>query len=577
VTEIIITGKLFTHISMKKPIIFLLNVLFLVSNPHFISSQANGTFKFGMVVSAQPEASQIGIEILKKGGNAVDAAVATGFALSVCYPVAGNIGGGGFMVFRFADGTTTSLDYREKAPLKAFRDMFLDSAKEVVPDMSLYTHAASGVPGSVDGLIEAHLKYGKLDFSDIIQPAIDLAQNGFQLSENQANSLNSERNNFINLNKSKTPFVKKNGTWKKGDVLVQKDLANTLKLIRDKGKDGFYKGETANKIVQEMNRGNGLISLNDLANYKSVWRTPLTGKYKSYKIISMAPPSSGGLALLQLLKIVESYPLEKWPANDVKSIHLMVEAERLVYADRSMYLGDADFTKVPVKEMLDGNYLKNRMAGFDENKARDSKDIKPGKPVHAEREETTHYSVTDQWGNAVSVTTTINGGYGSKIVVDGAGFLLNNEMDDFSIKPGYPNMFGLIGGDANAIQGEKRMLSSMTPTIIEKDGKPFMVVGSPGGATIITSVFQTIINVIDKGMGMQQAVTEPRFHHQWLPDVISYEQSGFDGQTIQKLEKMGHKTEKRWSIGRVDAILVKPDGSYEGGADPRGDDKAVGY
>ncbi len=531
----------------------------------------------GMVVSAHPEASEIGVVILKKGGNAIDAAVATGFALSVCYPTAGNIGGGGFMVFRLANGTVNSIDYREKAPKMAGRNMFLDSFNAVIPDMSLYTHAASGVPGSVDGLIEAHKKYGRLPFSEVIQPAIDLAEKGFRVAKKQANSLNYEKSEFIRLNKKTPSFVKSKGSWIEGDLMIQKDLARTLRLIKEKGRDGFYKGETARKIVSEMRRGNGIITIEDMNSYHAIWRSPLIGKYKGYKIISMAPPSSGGVALLQLLKLVEPFPLHIWPANDVKTMHLVVEAEKLVYADRSMHLGDADFVKVPVKEMLDENYLQNRMIGFDENKARRSIDISPGKPIHAEREETTHYSVVDQWGNAVSVTTTLNGGYGSKIVVDGAGFLLNNEMDDFSIKPGFSNMYGLIGGEANAIQGEKRMLSSMTPTIIEKDGKLFMVLGSPGGATIITSVFQTIINVVDKGMGLQQAVSAPRFHHQWLPDVISYEQKSFDEKTLQSLEKMGHKLEKRGAIGRVDAILVNPYRSYEGGADPRGDDKATGY
>ena len=565
-------------ISIMNNYLLLLPILLLVYSPEKKNpNKIKETYKSGMVVSAHPEASKIGVEILKKGGNAVDAAVATGFALAVCYPAAGNLGGGGFMVFRFADGKTATLDYREKAPKQAFRDMYLDKDKKVIPEMSLNTQAASGVPGSVNGLIEAHNRYGKLPFNEIIQPSIDLAENGFQITEKQANSLNSERNDFIRLNAKKTEFVKEKGNWAKGDLLIQKDLAYTLKLIKEKGKDGFYKGETADKIIAEMKRGNGIITLDDLINYKSIWRSALIGHYKGYKVISMPPPSSGGVALLQLLKMVEPYPLHKWGANDVKSMHLMVEAERLVYADRSMHLGDADFLFVPVKELLDEDYLKERMKSFNENKARNSKDIKQGKPVRKESEETTHYSITDNFGNAVSVTTTINDGYGSKIVVAGAGFLLNNEMDDFSIKPGFPNIYGLLGGEVNAIQGEKRMLSSMTPTILEKDGNLFMVVGSPGGSTIITSVFQTIVNVIDKGMGMQEAVSSPRFHHQWYPDVISIEKDKFDMQVLQNLERIGHKMEERWAIGRVDAILLKPDGSYEGGADPRGDDKAVGY
>jgi len=531
----------------------------------------------GMVVSAHPAASEIGVEILKKGGNAVDAAVATGFALAVCYPAAGNIGGGGFMVFRFKDGTTTTIDYREKAPAKGHRDMYLDSLNEVIEDMSLYTHAASGVPGSVDGMIEAHKKYGKLPFEQVIQPAIDLAENGFYLAEKQADRMNSRREYFINLNKEMPVFVKDSGEWKKGDILVQKDLAKTLRLIKEKGRDGFYKGETADRIVAEVKTGNGLITLEDLENYHSVWREPIIGDYKGYKIISMGPPSSGGIALMQLLKMVEPYSLQNWPANDINTIHLMVEAERRVYADRATHLGDKDFYPVPTEHLLNSDYLVSKMSDFNPQLASLSENVIAGNFVPHESEETTHYSVIDKWGNAVSVTTTLNGSYGSRIVVSETGFLLNNEMDDFSIKPGYPNMYGLVGGEANAIEGGKRMLSSMTPTIIEKDGELFMVVGSPGGSTIITSVFQNIINVIDKGMGMQESVSAPRFHHQWLPELVYYEEDGFPFELVKELEKRGHKMKERSSIGRVDAILILPDGRLEGGADPRGDDKAVGY
>jgi gamma-glutamyltranspeptidase/glutathione hydrolase len=565
---------------MNYKLIILLLSLYLTSckNVQSQNSEKNSNLiDSGIVVSAHPEASRIGIEILKKGGNAVDASVATGFALSVCYPSAGNIGGGGFMVFRFANGEIACLDFREKAPGLAGKDMFLDKNGNVIEDKSLYTHFASGVPGSVDGLITAHKKYGKLSFKEVIQPAIDLALNGFPVTRKQANSLNNSKEEFLRLNKNLPAFVKKNQEWKTGDTLKQPELAHTLELIKEQGREGFYKGETANKIIAEMKRGNGLISQIDLDNYQSIWRIPLTCNYKGHKIISMPPPSSGGVALIQLLKIIENYPIQDWKGQEEKLMHLIIEAERRVFADRSEFLADADYYNVPVNGLIDSVYLINRMKNFNPKKASISKDIKPGNPNMSESEETTHFSVADVWGNAVSVTTTLNGGYGSHIVVDGAGFLLNNEMDDFSIKPGEPNMFGLTGGKANAIEPNKRMLSSMTPTIIEKKGKLFMVVGSPGGPTIITSVFQTIINVVDKKMGMQKAVSSPRFHHQWLPDVVHIERDKFENSLIDKLSKLGHHFETRGPMGAVDAILVLTDGTYEGGADPRGDDTSAGF
>lgn len=530
----------------------------------------------GMVVTAHPEASRIGVEILEKGGNAVDAAVAVEFALAVCYPNAGNIGGGGFMVIRLNNGTTRALDYRETAPVKASRNMFLDVDGNVVEKSSLYTHLAAGVPGTVDGMIKVHSEYGYTSFFELIQPAIELAEKGFPLTKKQANELNQLREEFLRLNTSPPAFVK-TAHWVAGDTLRQLDLAATLKLIRDFGRDGFYGGENADKIIKEMKKGNGIITYEDLQNYSSVWRTPVEGFYRDYKVISVGPPSSGGVALLQLLKMLEPFDIKKSGFQTAATVHLMVEAERRVYADRSKHLGDPAFYKVPLQQILDTDYIKLRMADFDSEKATSSQNISAGNILSAESSETTHYSIVDKDRNAVAATTTINNSYGSRIVVEGAGFLLNNEMDDFSIKPGEPNMYGLLGGEANSIAPGKRMLSSMTPAIIEKNGKLFMVVGSPGGATIITTVFQTILNVIDHGMTMQQAVSAHRFHHQWLPDEIVYEVDGIDPEVIKSLEKKGHYLKTRSSIGRVDAILVLPDGNLEGGADKRGDDIAKGH
>lgn len=529
----------------------------------------------GMVVSAHPLASQVGIDVLKKGGNAVDAAIAVQFALAVTHPSAGNIGGGGFMVIRLNDGKTASLDFREMAPARAHRDMYLDENEEVTSNLSTRGHLAIGVPGSVDGMFEAHVKYGTLPMEELLQPSIDLANNGFILTKKEANGLNKNLDNFDKYGTVNQEFL--NNEWQEGDIIYWKDLAKTLERIRDKGKMGFYEGETADLIIAEMERGEGWITREDLKNYRSVWRIPIEGMYKGYKIISMAPPSSGGVALMQLLNMVEGFPINEWGWNTSKTIHLMVEAERRVYADRASHMGDSDYYKVPVGEMMDPKYLKSRMEDFNENKASDSDAIGAGLLAISESEETNHFSVVDAKGNAVAVTTTLNGGYGSKVFVDGAGFLLNNEMDDFSIKPGSPNMYGLIGGEANAIDGGKRMLSSMTPTIVEKDGKLFMVVGTPGGSTIITSVFQTILNVLEHDMNMQEAVEAKKFHHQWKPNFIFAEEGAISDQVQNQLITFGHEIKSRGSIGRVDAILIWPDGRLEGGADPRGDDTAIGY
>ncbi|MGA9651269.1 gamma-glutamyltransferase [Pedobacter sp.] len=537
----------------------------------------SGEYKNGMVVSAHPKASEVGIEILKKGGNAIDAAVAVQFALAVVYPNAGNIGGGGFMVYRSSKGEISALDFREKAPANASRDMYLDSVGNPIVPKSLYGQLASGIPGSVDGMVEAHKKYGKLSWAAVIQPAIDLAQNGFPITKLQASELNNMHRNFMKFNPQGTAFVNLESTWKENDLLVQNELANTLKLIQEKGRAGFYEGNVADSIVVEMQKGKGLITKEDLKNYHSVWRKPVTGTYRGYKIITMPPTSSGGIALVQLLQSVEPYPLKKWGHNSDSTVQVIVEAERRVYADRATHLGDPDFYAVPQNELLSADYNKNRMSTFNWTTATPSSSVLAGVVKGKEHEETTHFSIVDKDGNAVSITTTLNGSYGSFVAVKGAGFLMNNEMDDFSVKPGAPNMYGLVGGEANAIAPNKRMLSSMTPSIVEKDNKLFMVVGTPGGSTIITSVFQTIINVIDFEMPMQSAVAAKKFHHQWLPDEVYAEKDALDSLTTEKLKAKGYKIVPRGAIGRVDAILKTKWGSYQGGADPRGDDKAIGY
>jgi len=529
-----------------------------------------------MVVSAHREASEAGVKILEQGGNAVDAAIAVQFALAVTFPAAGNLGGGGFMVFRQNDGQAFTLDYREKAPAKASRDMYLDKNKNVIEGLSLHGQLAAGVPGTVAGLFASHKRFGKLEMSKLIQPAIELAENGFYITEKDAASFNNALAEWKKYNTKSNVFTS-TAKWTAGMLLKQPDLAKTLKLIQQNGQAGFYEGETADKIVAEMKRGNGIISLEDLKNYEAVWREPLHGKYKEYDLISMGPPSSGGIALFQLLKMVEPYDIPQNSWHSTQTTHLMVEAERRVYADRATHLGDMDFYPVPILGLLQEEYIKGRMKNYNPQKASPSSTIKAGTPSKAQKEETTHLSVVDADGNAVAVTTTLNGAYGNAVVVGDAGFFLNNEMDDFSIKPGTPNYYGLIGAEANKIEPQKRMLSSMTPTILTKNGKLFMVVGTPGGATIITSVFQTILNVIEHKMDMQKAVSAPRFHSQWLPDKISHERDAFDAKGIEALKKMGHTLDARSPIGRVDAILVREDGTLEGGADPRGDDAAVGY
>lgn len=528
-----------------------------------------------MVVSAHPIASQVGLDILKKGGNAIDAAIATQFALAVVYPVAGNIGGGGFMLLRLASDSIAALDYREKAPAAATPTMYIGEAGELVEGLSTEGHLASGIPGTVAGLVEAHAKFSKLPWKDLVQPAIDLARNGFQLTKKEASGLNEIQKDLVRLNTVSPDFLLKE-EWKEGDIIHWLDLANTLERIRDNGKAGFYEGKTADDLVSEMTRGKGIITDDDLKNYQAVWRKPITGFYKGYKIISMPPPSSGGIALMQLLKSVEPFPISEWGWNSTKTTHLLTEAERRVYADRAAHLGDPDFFDVPVDMLMDSVYTTSRMKTFDMNKATSSASIKEGS-LTGESDQTTHLSVVDKEGNAVSVTTTLNGGYGSTVIVDGSGFFMNNEMDDFSAKPGTPNMYGVIGGEANKILPHKRMLSSMTPTIVEQDGKLLMVVGTPGGSTIITSVFQTILNVLEHNMTMQEAVTAKRVHSQWFPDMIYQEINAITEEDSLSLVKLGHTFMSRRGIGRVDAILIRKDGKLEAGADPRGDDTAAGY
>ena len=541
-------------------------------------TQKDVVSKNGMVSSAHPIASKVGIDILKNGGNAFDAAIGVHFALSVVYPNAGNIGGGGFAVYRLNDGEVGSLDFREKAPMKSYRDMYLSNLEDesIVDDKkSKIGHLASGVPGSVDGMVKIHEKFGSIDWKLLLQPSIDLAKNGFNLTLKQSNSLNKVMMVFDSINNSKVSFVK-DIEWEENDVLIQKDLSKTLERIRDKKRDGFYSGITADYIINEMNSGNGIISYEDLNNYSSIWRKPIVGEYKNHKIISMGPPSSGGIALLQLLYGAEKLDVGSYEHNSLSYINTIAEIESRVYADRATYLGDPDFYDVPIVELVDKNYLDNRFNIIDPSIKTPSNQVKEGNIQLNESDETTHFSIVDKDGNAVSLTTTINGAYGSKVVVDNAGFILNNEMDDFSVKPGYPNMFGLIGGEANSIEPNKRMLSSMTPTIIEKDNNLYMVLGTPGGSTIITSVFQTILNVIDFNMGMQEAVDAKKFHHQWLPDFLIVEKNTLNSDLKNNLLKIGHKINERSSLGRMDCILIE-NGVLEGGADKRGDNTAIGY
>jgi len=562
-----------------KNIVFLFTFSMLLANCKIAPKKENTiglTTQKAMVVSARIEASSIGTAILKKGGNAFDAMMATELALAVAYPYAGNIGGGGFMVYRKSNGEIGALDYREKAPLAATRDMYLDNDGNIIKGKSTVGASAVGVPGTIAGVFKAQEKLGLLSVKEILSPVIELAKKGVVVTKKQEDRINKFKKAFETVNRQKILFLR---DWKEGDVIKYSALANTLERISEYGRDEFYKGKTAKILAKFIQDNGGIITEKDLAKYEAKWRVPTTFQYDDLKVISMSPPSSGGICLAQIMNSIESYDLPTYGHNSVKTMQIITEAERRAYADRSHFLGDPDFVSIPTDTLLSKTYSKERMRNFSFKKPTLSEDVSHGNIEIIESNETTHYSIVDQYGNAVSVTTTLNGGYGSKLYSSELGFFLNNEMDDFSSKPGVPNMFGLIGAKANQIAPEKRMLSSMTPTIVEKKGKLWMVVGTPGGSTIITSVLQTILNVHEFGMGMQESVNQARFHHQWLPDMITIEPNQFDENIISKLRKIGYAIDEQNSrvIGKVDAILVLKNGQLEAGADPRGDDTAAGF
>ena len=533
------------------------------------------------VVSARKEATQIGLEIMKKGGNAYDAMIATHLALAVVHPTAGNIGGGGFFVYKDQDGTSGTLDFREMAPGNAFKDMYLDKDGNVIPDMSTLGGAAVGVPGSISAIFEIHSKFGSLPIEELFKPAIDLSKNGYVVTEKQSNSLTGKLEDFIKINGDKSLYSKR---YFEGDTIINIKFAETLKKISEFGPKAFYEGEIAEMIVNDVKKSGGIMTIDDLKNYKSVWRDPVKFKYKDLEIISMSLPSSGGILIGQMLKSIEDYDIKSFGHNSVEAIQLMVELERRAYADRSHFMGDPDFMNLPVYELIDKKYVNDRMKNFSWDKATPSSEVKHGNIIINESDETTHYSIIDKYGNSVSVTTTLNNSYGSKVFVEEGGFFLNNEMDDFSSKPGYPNFYGLIGSEANSIKAGKRMLSSMTPTIVLKDNKPSLIVGTPGGSTIITSVLQTILNVYEFDMDIQDAVNAPRFHHQWLPDVVIFEEGSLDKVKDSILKSKNYFVislpiqmetggmSPRSSIGAVDAIFIDEKGNVSTGADFRGDD-----
>ncbi|MDC6462124.1 gamma-glutamyltransferase [Flavobacteriaceae bacterium] len=533
------------------------------------------------VVSARKEATQIGLEIMKNGGNAYDAMIATHLALAVVHPTAGNIGGGGFFVYRDQDGSSGTLDFREMAPGSAYKDMYLDIDGNVIPDMSTLGGAAVGVPGSISAIFEIHSKFGSLPIEELFRPAIDLSNNGYVVTEKQSNSLTGKLEDFIKINGNESLYSKR---YFEGDTIKNIKFAETLKKISEYGPKAFYEGEIADMIVRDVKKSGGIMTVDDLKNYKSVWRDPVKFKYKDLEVISMSLPSSGGILIGQILKSIEDYDIKSFGHNSVEAVQLMVELERRAYADRSHFMGDPDFMNLPVYELIDKKYVNERMKNFSWDKATPSSEVKHGNIIINESDETTHYSIIDKYGNSVSVTTTLNNSYGSKVFVEEGGFFLNNEMDDFSSKPGYPNFYGLIGSEANSIKAGKRMLSSMTPTIVLKNNKPSLIVGTPGGSTIITSVLQTILNVYEFDMDIQDAVNAPRFHHQWLPDVVIFEEGSLDKVKDSILKSKNYFVislpiqmetggmSPRSSIGAVDAIFIDEKGNVSTGADYRGDD-----
>ncbi len=536
------------------------------------------SYQNAVVVTAEKHASKVGKKILQQGGNAVDAAVAVQFALAVTEPRAGNIGGGGFMVLHMADGGTTSLDFRERAPQKATKDMFIKDG-EYQPDLSRRSALASGVPGVVDGMIKALERYGNLPLETVMAPAIKLAREGYPLTWLQAQDLNDKAEQFEKYHSSKKYFTKKDGSpYQEGDLFVQKDLANTLDRISRMGRDGFYSGVTADRIINTMDELGGIISYSDLKNYESKWRDPVTTTIKGFNLHIMPPPSSGSIAIAQMLTMLEDYNLKELGYNSAEYVHLVTEVMRRAFADRAHFLGDPDFVNIPQLELLTEKYNQQRMESFNWNKASSSDSISHGDPLqYQESKETTHFSIVDKNGNAVGVTTTLNGSFGNKIAVDGAGFLLNNEMDDFTAQPGEPNMFGLIQGKANAVAPKKRMLSSMSPTIVTKNDTTRMVLGAAGGPRIITATFHNFLNMTVFGMEPQAANSAPRFHHQWMPDKLYYEEFGLSPDTREKLKEWGHTLSATGGVGRAHTIYIDDNGLKYGSPDPRGDGTAEGY
>lgn len=553
-------------------------LLLILSPAVFTAENKPEQSKRGMVVSASDLATNVGISILRKGGNAVDASVAVGFALAVTFPSAGNIGGGGFMVLHLANGKNTTIDFREIAPKAAHEKMYLDSLDNFIPALSQTGWTSAGVPGTVAGLIYVLEKYGTMKLADLIQPAIDLAENGFVLSRRMAESINYYHDDFMKIESSRKILTHNGEKFSEGDTLIQRDLANTLKLLRDKGQKEFYRRTIAEKFVKESKKYGGVFTLTDFQDYKVIERNPVEGVYRGYKIVSMPPPSSGGICLIEALNVMEYYSFGRESFNSSGYIHTLAEVMKHIYADRAEHIGDPAFHDVPVDLLLSKQHAAEIRDEI-KSQATPSENISAAKlPLPREKEETTHYSITDELGNAVSTTYTLNGSYGNKIIVDGLGFLLNNEMDDFSAKPGIPNQFGLVGSKANSIQPGKRMLSSMTPTIILKDDMTFMVIGSPGGATIITSVLQTILNVIDFGMDIYDAIAAPKIHHQWLPDQIDYESQILTEEVKNNLINRGYKLNEVKSLGRLEGIIFDSGNKiFYGATDPRGFGKAAGW